>query len=88
MGYFNPASTGLHKLAAGLAASDVARAQQFYWPQMVQNQACLWRDRLANSGTFSSLHSFHHTFDLFQHQQSMNVQTFHILSNICVLLHI
>ena len=65
MAYFNPAaaaaaaaSTGLHKLAAGLAASDlsVARAQQFYWPQMVQNQACLWRDRLANSGKFLIFH--------------------------------
>lgn len=61
--YFNPAAaTGLaQKLAAGLSASDLslARAQQFYWPQMnqmVQNQAAaasaaaLWRDRLANTG--------------------------------------
>ena len=78
MAYFNPAaaaaaaaSTGLHKLAAGLAASDlsVARAQQFYsWPQMVQNQmvqnqACIWRDRLANSGmTFFPLHSISQVF--------------------------
>jgi hypothetical protein len=61
--YFNPAAaSGLaQKLAAGLSASDLslARAQQFYWPQMnqmVQNQAAaasaaaLWRDRLANTG--------------------------------------
>lgn len=56
--YFNPAaaaaaaaSTGLHKLAAGLAGDLSGRAPQFYWPQMVQNQA-IWRDRLSNAGNF------------------------------------
>lgn len=54
--YFNPAaaaaaaaSTGLHKLAAGLAGDLSGRGAQFYWPQMVQNQA-IWRDRLSNAG--------------------------------------
>lgn len=54
--YFNPAaaaaaaaSSGLHKLAAGLAGDLSGRAPQFYWPQMVQNQA-MWRDRLQNAG--------------------------------------
>lgn len=51
--YFNPAMAGgLHKLAANLAASDLTAAHRAaphlaYWPQMVQNQANLWRDRLA-----------------------------------------
>lgn len=54
--YFNPAaaaaaaaSSGLHKLAAGLAGDPSGRGAQFYWPQMVQNQA-IWRDRLSNAG--------------------------------------
>lgn len=58
--YFNPAaaaaaaaSTGLHKLAAGLAGDLSGRAPQFYWPQMVQNQA-IWRDRLSNAGNAPS----------------------------------
>ena len=58
--YFNPAaaaaaaaSTGLHKLAAGLAGDLSGRGPQFYWPQMVQNQA-IWRDRLSNAGKFPS----------------------------------
>ncbi|KAI1278000.1 Homeobox protein Nkx-6.1 [Halotydeus destructor] len=42
--YFNQASGGLQKLAAGLAG-DLGR-QQFYWPAMAHNQA-IWRERIA-----------------------------------------